>query len=211
MLDNVEKDWTTALLTEMRRFNPGGYDPILAQHPEAVLGCDAQGVTPLMQAAATHDWLVQKIINCGASAMATDMLGRSATHYAAASGCGHGWNVIKRLRDAGGDINAKDSSKRTPLHYATFWNNLSALEALVGAGADVMAVDAYGETPLQMAQRLKLGAVFFAALGRGPVPFKAGELTPGFNKASAAETGTSAKIITLKDYARLRALRGPHK
>ncbi len=46
---------------------------------------------------------------------------------------------IKKLVDAGGDVNMRDSYGRTPLHVATYRKNRDAITALVKAGADINA------------------------------------------------------------------------
>ncbi|NBR28738.1 MAG: ankyrin repeat domain-containing protein [Betaproteobacteria bacterium] len=46
---------------------------------------------------------------------------------------------IKKLVDAGGDVNMRDSYGRTPLHVATYKKNRDAITALVKAGADINA------------------------------------------------------------------------
>jgi ankyrin repeat protein len=46
---------------------------------------------------------------------------------------------IKKLVDAGGDVNMRDGYGRTPLHVATHRKNRDAITALVAAGADINA------------------------------------------------------------------------
>lgn len=46
---------------------------------------------------------------------------------------------LKKLIDAGGDVNMRDGYGRTPLHVATFKKNRDAITLLVKAGADINA------------------------------------------------------------------------
>jgi len=48
---------------------------------------------------------------------------------------------IKRLTNAGADVNARDSRGRTPLHVAAFASQDQALKALADAGADMNALE----------------------------------------------------------------------
>ncbi|XP_060097269.1 ankyrin repeat domain-containing protein 22 [Heteronotia binoei] len=64
-------------------------------------------------------------------------------------------NLIKMLLRAGADVNAKDNSGRTALHYACEMKNQSIIPLLVEAGADLSIKDKDDETPLDIARRLK--------------------------------------------------------
>lgn len=65
------------------------------------------------------------------------------------------------------DINARDYSGNTPLHWAVgFWHTKIA-EALIAKGADVKAKDKYGDTPLHFAARHKNKEIAVALIANG--------------------------------------------
>ena len=52
---------------------------------------------------------------------------------------------------AGSDLEARNDNGYTPLHFASFNENPTVVEALIAAGADVAARDGTGFTPLHTA------------------------------------------------------------
>ena len=61
--------------------------------------------------------------------------------------------AIRAALEAGADVNARDSIRATPLHWAVSDNNdaaavAAAVELLAAAGANVRAKDKYDEEPL---------------------------------------------------------------
>ncbi|KAM3298985.1 hypothetical protein ACQJBY_040469 [Aegilops geniculata] len=60
---------------------------------------------------------------------------------------------LKKHLESGVEINARDSRKRTPLHWAVDRGHLGAVELLVLSNADVNAQDDEGQTPLHYAVR----------------------------------------------------------
>ena len=58
-------------------------------------------------------------------------------------------NKIKRLIEAGANVNAKNEFGYTPLHRT--WWSVTIVKLLISAGADVNAKDRYDESPLAMA------------------------------------------------------------
>ncbi len=60
-------------------------------------------------------------------------------------------NKIKRLIEAGADVNTKGYEGDTPLHYAVRRRNIALVELLISAGADVNAKNFWGSVPLRMA------------------------------------------------------------
>ena len=59
--------------------------------------------------------------------------------------------VVKRLIDAGVDVNAPDSTGWTPLHFAARAGGVEAVQLLLDAGAQVNVPDNKGVTPLHRA------------------------------------------------------------
>lgn len=57
-------------------------------------------------------------------------------------------NAVKSHISEGADINAGDSEKWTPLHYAAQGHKMEIGKLLIDAGAEVDALDSNGNTPL---------------------------------------------------------------
>jgi len=60
---------------------------------------------------------------------------------------------MKKLIDAGVDVNCSDADGRTPLHLACARGAVETVEFLLSNGAKVSVSDSFGNTPLQNAQR----------------------------------------------------------
>jgi len=56
--------------------------------------------------------------------------------------------IVELLIAAGADVNAKDSRRWTPLHYAATFSHKEIAELLLAEGADVNAKDIWDKTPL---------------------------------------------------------------
>ncbi|MCI5178470.1 MAG: hypothetical protein D3911_03945 [Candidatus Electrothrix sp. AW3_4] len=68
-------------------------------------------------------------------------------------------SLVRKLIQAGADINAQDDAKRTPLFYAIFlWNNPAA-KILIEYEADLNQHDVNGESPLALAIRRNLSEI----------------------------------------------------
>jgi ankyrin repeat protein len=74
-----------------------------------------------------------------------DEFGRSAIHYAAASGDAE---EVLRLLARGADPGEPDAIEFTPLHFAAQEQHTAVVEVLIKAGADIRATDRWGNTPL---------------------------------------------------------------
>jgi ankyrin repeat protein len=66
---------------------------------------------------------------------------------------------VKRLLDAGHDVNAADEGGATPLHVAAFQGDHDMVQLLLGRGADRSARDADGDTPADFAKNDDVKAV----------------------------------------------------
>ena len=65
--------------------------------------------------------------------------------------------IVERLIDLGADVNAKESSGRTPLHHAANNGHIDVIVELVRSGADIESKDAGGMTPLMWAKISRTG------------------------------------------------------
>jgi uncharacterized protein len=77
-----------------------------------------------------------------------DREGRSDLHYAARDG---DLAVVRRLVDAGEDVNLADRRGWTPLHFAAQALSPEVAQYLLGHGAAVDPQDMHGNTPLSTA------------------------------------------------------------
>lgn len=56
--------------------------------------------------------------------------------------------LIKAIEKKGLDVHATNYNRRTLLHVAVIWNNLSIVQYLLTKNVDINAVDVYGYTAL---------------------------------------------------------------
>jgi ankyrin len=61
------------------------------------------------------------------------------------------WRTFDRLLKSGGDLRAPQPDGATALHWATYWEQKTAVDALLAGGADVNAANDNGVTPLALA------------------------------------------------------------
>jgi hypothetical protein len=94
---------------------------------------------------------VREFIANGAKPNAVDEVGKTALHWACIVG-GPDVLDVRILIDAGANMDAADSYKRTPMHVAAFFGRQPTVLGLVNAGANVDAIDRSGRTPLQLAK-----------------------------------------------------------
>ena len=60
--------------------------------------------------------------------------------------------VVKRLIQAGGDINCQTVSGYTPLHWASLYGHVEVITALLAGGADKTIENKGGRTPYDWAK-----------------------------------------------------------
>ena len=59
---------------------------------------------------------------------------------------------MKKLIQAGGEVNCQSVSGNTPLHFASMHGHVEVITALLVAGADKRIKDIYGRTPHDVAK-----------------------------------------------------------
>jgi ankyrin repeat protein len=121
---------------------------------------DESGMTPLLQYCSSLNVrgdMVRALIEAVADIHATWFRGRTALHEAGqlfgGDRCGKLRDVIIALVEAGLDVNVRDDSFSTPLHYAVGEEglDLGAVQTLLELGADPALKNDCGQTPLDLA------------------------------------------------------------
>jgi len=137
MLQRVKGDFSAIAVMLVNR----GADPNLA----------APGFTPLGAAATVGDYALAQALLVNGAKISDASKGETALHAAIAER--HG-NVAELLIDRGADVNARNMSRLTPLHFlGVFMHDPRLAELLIQKGADVNATDQAGHTPLEGAVR----------------------------------------------------------
>jgi ankyrin repeat protein len=124
---------------------------LLVDHGADIVTADSQGNSPLYLAAIIGDTdLVEALIGHGA-VLDDASAGETALHASIAER--HG-DVARLLINKGANVNLKNMSERTPLHFlAAFMDDRDLAELLISRGADINAVDKDGHTPLSFATK----------------------------------------------------------
>ena len=89
---------------------------------------------------------IEQLLLDGADINHRDWLGVTALHFACWS---NNPTAVRRLLQAGSDVNAPSSNQSTPLHFA---DNLEIIHELLEDNADINAKDATNQTALQKAE-----------------------------------------------------------
>ena len=110
---------------------------------------DDDGLTPLHKAAMSG---IMRAIATGVQGSAADRQARTA--------------VAVALIAVGANVDAKNQSGQTPLHFAVF-GNVAVVEALIAGGAEIDSRDAKGLTPLHGAARFFQLAAMRALIAAG--------------------------------------------
>lgn len=143
----------------MRALLDAGYDP----------SEKSAGFTPLVHAVL---WgspeCVKALIDAGASVRQPLIAGREAAHWVGGR-CGPECAaIIKILKDAGADLEARDGEDWTPLQVAVTRGCPEAVAALIDAGAKVNGRD--GAAPLVMAAEYGNASIVKVLLEKGAKP-----------------------------------------
>ena len=121
----------------------------LSSRPKSAVGGRSGGIWPTKAKSFTPlcFLLVLMFITVGCKKRAAKPT--ESLHQVVASG---DIDQIKSLISKGADVNAKDRSDRTPLHYAARWGHKDVAELLLAKDADVNVKDNRGRTPLSLAE-----------------------------------------------------------
>ena len=137
---------------------------LIASGADVNARCNAQGMTPLMQAALHNDSVACRLLlNAGADPNLRDVNGMTALNYALI-----GKDLPTQQLDAlrtvltwGARIDMRCTPPQgaaykgaTPLHHAVLVNSLNDIWSLLRCGADTSTKDDAGRTPLDLAREL---------------------------------------------------------
>ena len=137
---------------------------LIASGADVNARCNAQGMTPLMQAALHNDSVACRLLlNAGADPNLRDVNGMTALNYAligkdlptqqlGAFGALLPWGTRIDMRCTPPQGVAYKGA--TPLHHAVLVNSLNDIWSLLRCGADTSTKDDAGRTPLDLAREL---------------------------------------------------------
>ena len=199
------------LVQEGADVNSTGRDGTTPLHCGATCGCletclfllsagastDAQDImrrTPLHLAAAKgYNDVVGELINQGSRQNIRDVEGRTPTHMAAIGGCQMTLESLQRNNN----VEDKDRTQRTALHYAALCNNEAMARLLIESfEADKEARDNGGSTPLHLAARSGNEAVV-RLLMESPEADKEAKENSGYTPLHLATIGGHEAVVRL--------------
>ncbi|QDT73990.1 ankyrin repeat domain-containing protein [Lacipirellula limnantheis] len=139
------------------------------------------------------------IVNDGGVEFAAELFGQSidVTPLMAAAEHGHE-GIIEALLEAGADVNAEDSFKRTAMMIAITWKKETVALRLLLAGADPNAKDGSGEPVLTRAINAKLFALANALLDAGALADPRGKKDLMPITAACRNEGEKAAILIVR-------------
>jgi len=126
-------------------------------HPELVNERDADGMTPLLLAAARGKAeVVDALLEAKADPNQPNRLGQTPLHIAALGGSEA---CVKRLLAAGAKIGAHDFKNDLPIHFAAITDNVAIAKLLLVDKVGLNDKDKDGDTPLHCAEKAKKSAM----------------------------------------------------
>lgn len=93
--------------------------------------------------------------------------GRTPLHYASSQG--HA-SIVKKLLNAGADVNRRDQYGRTPIQLAAMYGHAAIARAILAHQADVNVTDRWGKSPLDSAESGGHYKIAVLLLQSGAVP-----------------------------------------
>jgi ankyrin repeat protein len=134
-----------------------------------------------------------------ASLLALASLGAAARdHRLADAAEERDWREFDRLLKSDADVPAPQPDGATALHWATYWDQQTAVDRLIAAGADVNAANDNGVTPLALACENKNDALVERVLAAGANP-NAATVTGETVLRTAARVGSIGAVTALLD------------
>ncbi|KAL8827207.1 MAG: hypothetical protein Q9191_003328 [Dirinaria sp. TL-2023a] len=146
-LNAVDSTGRTCVSWATARGDEDALKTLLDYDPDVNLP-DGQGNTPLHYA--RNSACVDILLDAGADITVRNFFGHTPLHMVC-RGTGSP-SVLKRLREAGIDMNATDNSGETALTSAAFRKQVECARYLIQQGADVdRGIDGHGNAPIHMA------------------------------------------------------------
>lgn len=142
-----------------------------------------------------NDEIVQRLLDADANLELTSSQRKeTALHKAVQNNLGD-ISIVKKLLNAGANIEARDAFGKTPLVWAAQYNNKNAIETLVSSGADVKVRDLAGNTVMHL---IESPMAIFRLLADAGAPLDYHNNAAGYTPLhDAAERGIVPKVETL--------------
>jgi ankyrin repeat protein len=99
---------------------------------------------------------------------------------------------LKTFIDLGFDVDDQNKAGETPLHNATFYNNVPAIKLLLGSGADANIQSNRGSKPINIAENRSKEALKILAPYTNFVTLKRNKRTRRTTKANSSSGGVTA-------------------
>ena len=133
-IDGQDETGTTPLIAAITRHHPRQITPSISFKTEAECAADVLD---------TCRFLLRQ----GSDPAISDQRGKTPLHHAASASAG---DLVWLLLDYGAVVDRRDSTYRTPLHWAAANGGLLGLAGLLSAGSDPSLCDQDGMTPIEL-------------------------------------------------------------